>query len=51
MPDPVKRKQWMIDDPDLPQSIDTEDLLTRLPSGETVTGARAAAAVCLLPDA
>jgi hypothetical protein len=32
-----KRKQWMIDDPDLPPSINTEDVLTRLPSGDKVS--------------
>jgi hypothetical protein len=37
MTGPAKRKQWMIDDPDLPQSINTEDVLTRLPSGDKVS--------------
>jgi hypothetical protein len=32
-----ERRQWMIDDPDLPQSINTEDVLTRLPSGDKLS--------------
>ena len=35
MTGPEKRKQWMIDDPDLPQSVKTKDVT--LPSGDKVS--------------
>jgi hypothetical protein len=37
MTGPKKRKQWMIDDPDLPQSINTKDVFTTLPSDDKVS--------------
>ena len=32
-----KRRQWMIDDPNVPQSVGPRDLLVRLPSGDKVS--------------
>jgi hypothetical protein len=37
MTGPGKRTQWVIDEPDLPQSINTKDAFTTVPSGDKVS--------------
>jgi hypothetical protein len=32
-----KPRQWMIDDPNVPESVGPQDLLVRLPSGDKVS--------------
>ena len=32
-----KRRQWMIDDPNVPQSVNPRDLFMQLPSGDKVS--------------